>query len=171
MKNATAVMNTKKINHHSFILAIIAGGGLSMGVWGASAAKAQDTINTLASFNVGDGAGPQAGLILSGNTLYGTTGYGGANGDGTVFSVPVTGGTPTVLASFNGSNGKNPYGDLILSGNRLYGTTSEGGAYGGLFTGGIGGGTVFSVPVTGGTPTVLASFNGSDGSFPQAGLI
>ena len=109
--------------------------------------------------------------MLSGNTLYGTTVAGGANGDGTVFSVPVTGGTPTVLASFNGSNGQNPYGDLILSGNRLYGTTSEGGAYGGQFIGGIGGGTVFSVPVTGGTPTVLASFNGSDGSSPQAGLI
>ena len=26
MKNATAVMNTKKINHHSFVLAITAGG-------------------------------------------------------------------------------------------------------------------------------------------------
>ncbi len=171
MKNATAVMNPKKISHHSFVLAIIAGGGLSMGIWGASAAKAQDMINTLASFNVSDGAGPESGLILSGNTLYGTTGYGGANGDGTVFSVPVTGGTPTVLASFNGSNGRNPYGDLILSGNTLYGTTTEGGAYGGQFIGGIGGGTVFSVPVTGGTPNVLASFNGSDGSYPQAGLI
>jgi len=171
MKNATPVVNTKKINHHSFVLAIIAGAGLSMGICGASAAMAQDTINTLASFNVSDGAGPQAGLILSGNTLYGTTGSGGAYGDGTVFSVPVTGGTPTVLASFNGSNGRYPDGDLILSGNTLYGTTSEGGAYGGQFIGGIGGGTVFSVPVTGGTPTVLASFNGTDGSYPAAGLI
>ena len=171
MKNATAVVNTKKINHHSFVLAIIAVAGLSMGIWGASAAMAQDTNNTLASFNVSDGAGPQAGLILSGNTLYGTTGSGGAYGDGTVFSVPVTGGTPTVLASFNGSNGRYPDGDLILSGNTLYGTTSEGGAYGGQFIGGIGGGTVFSVPATGGTPTVLASFNGTDGSYPAAGLI
>ena len=42
MKNATAVMNSKKINHHSFVLAIIAGGGLSMGIWGASAAKATE---------------------------------------------------------------------------------------------------------------------------------
>ena len=48
---------------------------------------------------------PHAGLTLSGNTLYGTTEYGGANGDGTVFSVPLSGGSPTVLASFNGSNG------------------------------------------------------------------
>ena len=51
---------------------------------------------------------PFAGLTLSGNTLYGTTENGGANGDGTVFSLPISGGSPTVLASFNGSNGKFP---------------------------------------------------------------
>jgi uncharacterized repeat protein (TIGR03803 family) len=34
-----------------------------------------------------DGATPQAGLILSGNTLYGTTIYGGDSGNGTVFSI------------------------------------------------------------------------------------
>ena len=33
---------------------------------------------------------------------------GGANGDGTIFSIPVTGGTPTTLLSFNGTNGANP---------------------------------------------------------------
>ena len=66
-----------------------------------------------------------AGLTLSGNTLYGTTQYGGANGDGTVFSVPLSGGSPTVLASFNGSNGNEPLGGLTLSGNTLYGTTTK----------------------------------------------
>jgi uncharacterized repeat protein (TIGR03803 family) len=79
---------------------------------------------------------PQAGLTLFGNTLYGTTSdqAGGINfsstGDGEVFSVPITGGTPTVLASFNGANGDEPYGGLILSGNTLYGTTLGGGANG-----------------------------------------
>ena len=34
-----------------------------------------------------DGANPYAGLILSGNTLYGTARYGGSSGDGTVFSI------------------------------------------------------------------------------------
>ena len=70
--------------------------------------------------------------------------------------------TPAVLASFNGSNGQNPYAALTLSGSRLYGTTRHGGENGG--------GTVFSLPVSGGTPTVLASFNGSNGQFPLAGL-
>ena len=62
----------------------------------------------LASFNGSNGGYPGAGLTLIGSTLYGTTAVGGANGDGTVFSVPVSGGSPTVLASFNGSNGAVP---------------------------------------------------------------
>ncbi len=65
------------------------------------------------------------------------TGNGGANGDGTIFSIPVTGGTPTTLLSFNGTNGAHPLGSLTLSGSTLYGMTSSGGANGD--------GTVFSM--------------------------
>ncbi len=123
------------------------------------------TPSVLASFTFGDSHGydPLASLTLSGNTLYGTTNMGGVYGSGTVFSVPITGGTPTVLALFNGSNGDGPRASLTLSGNTLYGTTQEGGAnYDG---------TVFSIPITGGTPTVLASFNRStNGWYPEAGL-
>jgi uncharacterized repeat protein (TIGR03803 family) len=74
----------------------------------------------------------------------------------------VQGQTLTTLASFNGSslnggNGQNPYASLTLSGNTLYGTTARGGAdtYG----------TVFSLPLSGGSPTVLTSFDGSIGAF------
>ena len=116
----------------------------------------------LASFNGSNGDGPQAGLTLIGNTLYGTTLHGGANNDGTVFSVPLSGGSATVLVSFNVSNGYEPDAGLTVSGNALYGTTAGGGAYGY--------GTVFSVPVSGGSATVLASFNRSNGDGPQAGL-
>ncbi len=128
----------------------------------AGTAHAGYTLTTLASFNRDNGANPYAALTVSGNTLYGTTFESGANSDGTVFSVPITGGTPTVLASFNGSNGQYPYAGLTLAGNTLYGTTEYGGVGGG--------GTVFSVPITGGTLTVLASFNGSNGYEPYAGL-
>jgi uncharacterized repeat protein (TIGR03803 family) len=50
------------------------------------------TIVTLASFKGGNGSGPQAGLIAdkAGN-LYGTTVFGGANGDGTIFELTDTG--------------------------------------------------------------------------------
>ena len=111
------------------------------------------------------GATPSgASLILSDGILYGTTSNGGANGDGDVYSVPVTGGTPTVLASFDGANGNKPEGGLILSDGILYGTTTNGGAYGD--------GEVYSVPIAGGAPTVLASFNGTDGANPIiAGVI
>ena len=78
----------------------------------------------LASFNGSNGDSPVAGLTLSGNTLYGTTEAGGAPNWGTVFSVPLSGGSPTVLATFNGYNGENPQAGLTLSadGSALYGT-------------------------------------------------
>lgn len=124
------------------------------------------SLSTLTSFNGTNGASPYGGLVLSadGNTLYGTTQNGGANNDGTVFSLPTCGGTPTTLASFNGTNGQYPRASLVLSGdgNTLYGT-SIGDIADNL-------GTVFAVPTAGGTPTVLASFNGNNGSNLCGGL-
>jgi uncharacterized repeat protein (TIGR03803 family) len=128
----------------------------------ASPAVAQYALTTLASFNDTDGYQPQAGLTLSGSTLFGTTEEGGANGDGEVFSLSTAGGTPTVLASFNSTDGAEPTAGLTLSGSTLYGTTSSGGAHGD--------GEVFSISTAGGTPTVLASFNGTDGGGHAAGL-
>jgi uncharacterized repeat protein (TIGR03803 family) len=123
----------------------------------------------LASFSGTDGDEPVASVTLSGSTLYGTTEEGGelslndGAGDGTVFSVPITGGTPTLLASFDGTNGARPVADLIVYGSTLYGTTESGGAYGD--------GEVFSLPVTGGTPTMLASFDGTNGANPVGGVV
>jgi len=62
---------------------------------GASGGGTVFAINTdgtgfrnLHSFTGGsDGANPFAGLILSGNTLYGTASSGGSSGSGTVFSI------------------------------------------------------------------------------------
>jgi uncharacterized repeat protein (TIGR03803 family) len=78
-----------------------------------------------------DGGLPEAGLILSGNTLYGTTQVGGAANAGTVFAVNTDGTGFTNLWSFaGGSGGVAPYAGLILSGNTLYGTTTQGGSAG-----------------------------------------
>jgi uncharacterized repeat protein (TIGR03803 family) len=120
-----------------------------------------------------DGANPSAGLILSGNILYGTTAFGG-NGNGTVFAINTNGTGFNILHSFStsgssfpviNSDGANPNG-LILSGNTLYGTASGGGPnYSG---------TVFSVKTDGMGFMVLHSFTGSyfgsDGLGPEAGL-
>jgi uncharacterized repeat protein (TIGR03803 family) len=83
-----------------------------------------------------EGANPQAALILSGDTLYGTAPAGGAGADGTVFSVNTDGSQFKTLYSFtaaDASTGTNadgavPIADLLESGNTLYGTTFGGGA-------------------------------------------
>jgi uncharacterized repeat protein (TIGR03803 family) len=173
------------------------------------------TLTSLTSFTGANGAEPYAGLIQSGNILYGTTRAGGGHSDGEAYSIPVTGGSPTLLTSFNISGGSSTYAGLTLAGNILYGATNNGGTdntgeiysiplAGGtptvlaslnfstnlgypqpslLLSGGIlygtaegggsqGAGGVFSVPVTGGGPTVLTSFNGrTDGGVPIGGLI
>ena len=138
----------------------------TVGVAIAAPVVTASDFQTLASFNVTNGENPNGNLTLSanGSTLYGMTSSGGTYGDGTIFSVPATGGTPTVLASFNGTNGNQPFGSLTLSadGSTLYGMTSAGGV--------DGDGNIFSIPVTGGTPTNLASFNGINGFGPNGSL-
>src|SRR5258705_551059 len=66
-----------------------------------------------------DGGRPVAGLILSGNTLYGTA-TGGSSGYGTVFAVNTDGTGFTNLHSFTADGGTFPYAGLIVSGNILY---------------------------------------------------
>src|ERR1043165_6449047 len=78
----------------------------------------------------GDGAYPNAGLILSGNTLYGTASRGGSLGSGTVFKVNTDGTRFTSLHSFTATDGADPVAGLILSGGTLYGTTAYGGSSG-----------------------------------------
>jgi len=91
-----------------------------------------------------DGTSPY-GLILSGNTLYGTTYWGGSAGNGTVFALNVDGTGFTTLHTFTpvsgdlstNSDGANSQGDLVLSGSTLYGAAFQGGNFGS--------GTVFSL--------------------------
>lgn len=130
------------------------------------------TLTTLYSFSAAsgeighptnaDGSGPLAGLTegRDGN-FYGTTGYGGSKGYGTVFRI-ATDGTLTTLAIFTSSNGATPYAPLTLGpdGN-FYGTTSAGGS--------DTNGTVFRI-TTNGMLSTLASFTFDNGSNPRAGL-
>ena len=130
------------------------------------------TFTAYINFTNSDGANPAAGLIASGNTLYGTAGGGGNGGDGTVFALNADGTGFTNLYSFtafssvyfNNSDGANPDGGLVLSGNTLYGTTHSDGTNDG--------GTVFAVNTNGTDFMNLHPFTGfSDGDNPYAGLI
>src|SRR5580704_14419953 len=83
--------------------------------------------NGARAYTNNDGTYPAAGLILSGNTLYGTTDSGGTNGTGTVFAINTDGTGFTVLHTFTalvlGTNGDgaNPVAGLLQSGVVLYG--------------------------------------------------
>jgi uncharacterized repeat protein (TIGR03803 family) len=121
------------------------------------------TESVLYSFTGGnDGTSPPAGVTLdSHGNLYGTTSFGGANGDGVVYELSRSnsGWTQTVLYTFEGStDGQNPVGGVILDG--------AGNLYGGTFDGGInGGGTVYELSPSsaGWTFTTLYSFTGGYG--------
>jgi uncharacterized repeat protein (TIGR03803 family) len=99
----------------------------------------------------GDGQYPSSGLIrdTAGN-LYGTTGGGGANSNGTVYELGKTG-AETILYSFTGgSDGSDPGADLLRdAAGDLYGTTTEGGSTPDCSSGTFGCGTVFEVTPSG----------------------
>ena len=136
------------------------------------------TQTALYSFNPigvpGDGANPQAGLLLNTTTgvLYGTTTLGGSSDDGTVFSLtpPTSGGawTEQVIHTFKGgTDGAQPEAGLTMAtSGLLYGTTYAGGT--------SGFGTVFQMtPLKSGvwSEKVLYSFTGgADGGNPVAGV-
>src|SRR6266404_402498 len=83
-----------------------------------------------------------AGLFLSGNTLYGTTYLGGLGNKGTIFKINTDGSGFTNLHHFAGTpDGANLNGGLVLSGNTLYGAASAGGS--------SNSGTVFSFTLPG----------------------
>jgi uncharacterized repeat protein (TIGR03803 family) len=87
-----------------------------------------DKETVLHRFTGGDGAFPQAGLVMDGHgNLYGTAVYGGKFNDGVVFKL--AGKKETVLHSFTGGkDGAEPASGLLLdaTGN-LYGTDAYGG--------------------------------------------
>lgn len=114
--------------------------------------------------NSPDAQQPVAGLVLGGDTLYGTSLVGGSNNSGTVFKIDTNGGNYAVLRHFtNGSDGSQPRGRLLLIGASLYGTTAQGGSNGV--------GTVFKLNTNGAGYSIIYNFSGFPNSYaPWAGL-
>jgi len=121
-----------------------------------------------------DGSHPLAGLVLSGDTLYGATGNGGTNGYGSLFSLNTNGDGYAVLHNFNVfSNGVLPNARMALAGDTLYGTAAGNGY------GSPGWGTVFAINTNGSNYTALYNFTtphgspltNADGEQPDSGVV
>jgi uncharacterized repeat protein (TIGR03803 family) len=111
-----------------------------------------------------DGAQPNGGLITdSSGNLYGTTSYGGAYNQGTLFEITAAG-AESVLYSFTGGiDGGVPQGSVLRNAaGDLYTTTYYGGANG--F------GAIMKWSENG-KEFVLYSFAGPDGAYPRASII
>jgi uncharacterized repeat protein (TIGR03803 family) len=126
------------------------------------------------------GSNPQAGITLSGDTLYGTTAedffdsYGTVfalsftevNNDGTIYAESTDYTLLKDFAVYTNTDGTEPVyvpSGLVLSGSTLYGTTADGGSYGH--------GTVFSVNTNGTGFSVIKSFDGTNGQYPIGTLV
>ncbi|HWD19710.1 MAG TPA: choice-of-anchor tandem repeat GloVer-containing protein [Verrucomicrobiae bacterium] len=92
-----------------------------------------------------DGTGPNGGVVLVGNRIYGTASGGGASNSGTIFGVDTTGGHFSVLHTFSGVGvSSDPTSGLLAVGDTLYGVTYAG--------------AVYSIKTNGGSFTILHSF-------------
>jgi uncharacterized repeat protein (TIGR03803 family) len=138
--------------------------------------------NFCTQVNCTDGQYPVAALVEgTDGTLYGTTEFGGINGDGTVFKLK-PGGVRTTLYSFcsqaDCTDGNRPVAGLAQGADgNFYGTTYYGGGGNGenCFDGeAMGCGTVFKITPAGALTTLYsfcARTNCTDGSYPHDGLV
>lgn len=139
-----------------------AGGANSAGVM-FSYDTASTNYNVLYDFassaTATNGNQPHHGFILQdGGTLYRPPLFGGANSDGTLISIPTTGGAPTLRHTFGGatSNGSQPHSGVMNGGDgNFYGMTAHGGTNDT--------GVIYSYAPATGTYTTLRSFAAGGG--------
>jgi uncharacterized repeat protein (TIGR03803 family) len=118
-----------------------------------------------------DGTNPMAGLLAGPNgVFYGTTLFGGANGQGTVFRLSPSGSgsyAENIVHEFGSSgDGRQPYAGLVADATgELYGTTLTGGAN-------SGNGTAFKVMPDGSDYSLAYTFaSAKSGEQPIGGLL
>jgi uncharacterized repeat protein (TIGR03803 family) len=113
---------------------------------------------------------PLAGLVQGADGgLYGTTYAGGRSNYGTVFRISTNAVFSSLYSFTNVTYGVAPAAGLVQgTDGQLYGTTSAGGNTN--LGGGAGYGTVFKI-TTNGAFTLLATFDGTNGGAPAAGLV
>ncbi len=116
-----------------------------------------------------NGSYPQGSLIYDGTFLYGMTGNGGANNDGTLFRIKPDGTGYTKLMDLAGAlNGEVPQGSFYYDGTFLYGTTKYGGVNN---TCNYGCGTIFKIRPDGSSYSKLLDFaDTANGANPLGSL-
>jgi uncharacterized repeat protein (TIGR03803 family) len=132
--------------------------------------------SVLYAFNgLSDGMAPDQIVLDSAGNVYGTTLYGGTGGTcagygcGTVYQLTNSGGvwTKNDLYEFHGTDGQYPIGGVIFdAAGNLYGVANRGGSED--F------GIVYELSAVAGgfwTQTILYSFHGTDGRYPEGPLI
>jgi uncharacterized repeat protein (TIGR03803 family) len=118
------------------------------------------TVSTVYNFRGTQGGNPLTVALTQGRDgrLYGTTLYGGAHGQGTVFSITPSG-QYSLLHSFSGSDGANPWGGVTLgTDGNFYGATQSGGS--------SNQGVVFKMSYSGAVTVVHSFTGGNDGRAP-----
>src|SRR5205814_9708114 len=95
---------------------------------------------------------------------FGTSQFGGVSNQGSIFRILTNSSSVAILASFDGSHGAQPtHGALLYNGGTNFlGTTEIGDT--------ADDGNVFEMLANGAITTRVA-FNGTNGAFPQAGVI
>lgn len=114
-----------------------------------------------------NGVNPYGPVVVAGTMLYGTTGSGGTNRNGTIFRLNADGTGFTVLHHLATADGTSPRAGLVLSGNTLFGTAPYGGQ-GGAFNQF---GTVFKLNTDGTGFQVLKSFVDDSLGYPTGQLL
>lgn len=134
--------------------------------YGALFKVATDGTESILHFfgNTGDGTNPDGAVtFLSNGNMIGTTTFGGSTNNGTIWQL-TAGGTYSILYSFAADQGNFIRGRLVEDGRgNFYGTALDGGA--------ANYGTVFKYNLAKNKVTVLHSFNGTDGEFPEHGVV
>lgn len=125
------------------------------------------TVSLIHQFSggVNGGSYPYGDLYYDGTKFYGMTYQGGDSNVGTIFSIDIDGSNFALLHEFAGgvSDGSYPSGSLVSDGSKLYGYTYTGGS--------SNFGTIFSIDKDGTNFTILHSFSGGTGSYPQRGSL
>ncbi|HSY76510.1 MAG TPA: choice-of-anchor tandem repeat GloVer-containing protein [Bacteroidia bacterium] len=131
-----------------------AGGSFNGCIYSIDISGTNDTV--IHTFDNTNGANPFGSVTIAGNTIFGTTEFGGSSSKGVIYSLKTDGSGFKLLSNSGGQY----TGDPIISGGALYEMSAVGGI--------SGDGVVFSLDTNGSNYNQIISFSGNTGTYPGA---